>query len=130
MQITSETNSYNHRRYSKPWIAKVDFSAGPKGEFVFGDWAGDHHNGGAGVLEIDADQGDIIAIGQKDFRNPRKSAPDFFVVTSDGSLDNIGDKGAAYKFYKSTPSIDRDALSDERARLVARIAEIDAILED
>lgn len=130
MNITRETHSYNQRRYGKPWIAKVDFSGGPKGDFSFGEWAGDHYNGGAGVLEIAANPGDIIAIGQKDFRKASNSAPDFFVVDAAGNLNGIGDKGSAYKHYKSAPAIDRDALAAERERLSARIAEIDSLLAE
>lgn len=129
MEITIETKSYNQRRRGKPWIAKVDFAT-PKGEFSWGDWTGDHYNGGEGVLSISANPGDIIAQGQKDNRQPKNSAPHFFVVAPDGSLDNLGDKGTAYKYFlehkKATP--DPDFLRQERATLSARIAEIDAIL--
>ena len=129
MQITVETSSYNHRRMGKPWIAKVDFST-PKGDFSWGDWTGDHYNGGEGVLSIDAAPGDIIAKGQKDNRQPRNSAPDFYVVTADGKLDPLGDKGDAYKHYLAhkTAAPDHAALKAERDRLIARIAEIDAII--
>ena len=130
MQITINTGSYNQRRMGRPWIAKVDFSASPKGEFAWGDWTGDHYNGGAGVLSIDAAPGDIIAKGQKDNRQPKNSAPDFYQVRSDGKLDPIGDKGEAYKHFlaakKSTP--DHEAMRAERVALIARIAEIDAII--
>lgn len=130
MQITKETTSYNHRRYSKPWIAKVDFESSTKGDFVFGDWTGDHYNGGAGILSINADPGDIIAQGQKDYRKPRNSAPDFYLVEADGSLDLLGDKGEAYKHYLASQSAtpDHEVLRAERLGLIARIAEIDAIL--
>ena len=127
MEITLTTDSYNQRRYGKPWIAKVDFSD-PKGAFSFGDWIGDGWNGGAGTLQIDANPGDIIATGQKDNRNPKYSAPDFYEVTSDGKLNYLGDKGAAYKHYKDQPTIDRTALTAERDRLMARVAEINTIL--
>lgn len=129
MQITIATSSYNHRRMGRPWIAKVDFST-PKVDFTFGDWTGDHYNGGEGVLSIDAAPGDIIAQGQKDSRQPKNSAPRFFVVAASGTLDPIGDKGDAYKHYLARKSAapDHSALKAERDRLVARIAEIDAII--
>lgn len=132
MDITIETASYNQRRYGRPWIAKVDFSQSPKGDFSWGDWTGDHYNGGEGVLSINANPGDIIAEGQKDFRQPRNSAPDFSVVGTDGKLEHLGDRGAAYKHYlehkDATP--DLDALRKERELLVSRIKEIDKLLED
>lgn len=129
MEITKTTGSYNQRRMGKPWIAKVDFS-NPKGDFTWGDWTGDHYNGGAGILSINADPGDIIATGQKDNRQPRNSAPDFFVVGATGNLLSLGDKGAAYKYYleHKDAAPDIDALSKEKEKLLARIAEIDAIL--
>lgn len=122
MQIERNTASYNHRRMGRPWIAKVDFAT-PKGEFVFGDWTGDAYNGGEGVLTITADPGDIIAKGQKDNRQPKNSAPDFYVVLPDGKLDPIGDKGEAYKYYLAnktkTPEYDLSGIPD--AALIAEI---------
>ena len=130
MKITVETDSYNERRYGKPWIAKVDFS-NTKGDFSFGDWTGDHYNGGEGILSLDTNLGDIVATGQKDNRKARNSAPIFFVVLHDGSLENIGDKGKAYKFYlenkESAP--DKDALLIEKESLVARLAEIEKLIK-
>jgi len=107
----------------------VDFST-PKGEFTWGDWTGDHYNGGEGVLSINAAPGDIVAQGQKDNRQPKNSAPDFFVVTPDGTLDNLGDKGSAYKYFleHKNAAPDLNSLHQERATLLARIAEIDAII--
>ena len=131
MEITIETSSYNQRRMGKPWIAKVDFS-NPKGDFSWGEWTGDHYNGGEGILSISASPGDIIAKGQKDNRQPRNSAPVFFVVSQTGTLDAIGDKGAAYKYFleskKAAP--DLDALKKERETLLIRIVEIDAIISN
>jgi hypothetical protein len=115
MEITIETGSYNERRYGKPWIAKIDFASDKKGTFTFGDWTGDGRNGGEGVLSINTQAGDIIAKGQKDNRQPRNSAPDFYVVLADGSIDPFGDKGAAYKFFiesKKTETNPLDIFSD------------------
>ncbi len=129
-EIRIETNSYNQRRYGKPWIAKVDFSESRKGDFTWGDWTGDHYNGGEGILTIYANIGDIIAEGQKDFRKPRNSAPEFSFVDTDGTLTFIGDKGAAYKHYleQKDSGIDKEALQKEKNTLLTRIAEIDELL--
>lgn len=132
MQITIETNCYNQRRYGKPWVARVDFTQSTKGDFSWGDWTGDHYNGGAGVLTISVNPGDIVAEGQKDTRQPRKSAPDFSVVGADGDLEYLGDKGAAYKYFLAhrNAAPDMEALSKERMTLVERITEIDAIINN
>jgi hypothetical protein len=128
--ITLETYAYNQRRYGKPWIARVDFSSSSRGDFAWGEWAGDHMNGGAGVLSVNVNPGDIVAKGQKDFRNEKNSAAEFFIVLPDLTLNSLGDKGSAYKHYLATKSQapDREALIYERASLVARISEIDALL--
>ena len=132
MEITIETGSYNQRRFSRPWCARVDFAVSAKGDFSWGDWTGDHYNGGEGVLSISANPGDIIAKGQKDHRQPKNSAPDFCAVMPDGRLDPLGDKGAAYKYFleHKNAAPDLDALGKEREMLMARIAEIDAIISN
>lgn len=97
MKIEKTTSSYNERRYSRPWIAKVDFSDG-KGNFIWGQWIG--RQGEEGILMIDVNPGDIIAMGQKDFRKPRNSAPDYYEVQSNGKLASIESKAAAYRQWK------------------------------
>jgi len=108
MKITKETESYNHRRYGKPWITKVDFNESAKTNvFDFGNWTGDHYNGGTGVLSIEGIPGEIIAIGQQDFREPQNSALEFYIVNPDCRLESIGDKSAAYKYYLGKQSIQK-----------------------
>lgn len=104
MKIEIETSSYNHRRYGKPWIAIVDFTD-TKGEFKFGDWVGSH--GDSGMLMIKAEPGTIIASGQKDFRQPKNSAPDWYVVVESGGnsrhtdkLQKLDDKVSAFKLWR------------------------------
>lgn len=97
MQITLKTSGYNDRRYSRPWIAKVDFSD-PRGTFEFGQWIG--ANGEAGELIVDATPGDIVAEGQKDFRKPSNSSPNYRVVKEDGTLGDSLSKVDAYRAWK------------------------------
>ena len=108
MLIQRNTGSYNERRYGKPWIAKVDFSANPQGEFLWGQWIGDP--GDAGMLEIQAEKGDIIARGQKDFRKPKNSVPDWYQVvgdaeisekSGDGTLKTLDGRAAALKAFRA-----------------------------
>lgn len=103
MKVEVKTSSYNQRRYGKPWIAKVTFET-PKGEFHFGDWVGDHYNGSAGLLVLEADPGDIVAIGQKDFRKAQNSAPDWYRVDSEGGLGSLLNKAEAYKLFNQKES--------------------------
>ena len=95
-KITLPTNSYNQRRYSKPWIAVVNFSQNPKGEFAWGDWVGNHNTGSEGLLVIEANEGDIVATGRKDFRNPKHTSINYYQM-QDGKLVRLADKVAAYQ---------------------------------
>jgi len=101
-RIEVKTSTYNQRRYSKPWIAKVDFSNNPSGNYNWGDWIGDHYNGSDGLLVITAKENDIIATGQKDFRQPKNSAPDWWYVDSVGNILALDSKADAYRYYQNT----------------------------
>jgi hypothetical protein len=95
-KITIKTSSYNQRRYSKPWVAIVNFSQNPKGDFQWGSWVGDHNSGSEGLLVIEASEGDIIARGHKDFRQPKNSAPTYYQVRN-GELFELTSKAEAYQ---------------------------------
>lgn len=101
MKIQIETSSYNARRYGKPWIARVTFDT-PKGEFHFGEWVGQVNRGSgeSGLLIIEAEPGDVISRGQKDFRG-NNGNPEYYVVKEDGSLEPLDSKVAAFKHYQS-----------------------------
>ncbi len=114
IKIEVPTTSYNQRRYGKPWIAVVDFAGNPKGEYKWGNWVGDHNNGSAGLLVIEAHEGDVIASGQKDFRNARNSTPDYYQVR-DGKLAALRDKAAAYAAFQARqaePQIEPDVVAE------------------
>lgn len=91
-RVTIKTSSYNEKRYGKPWIAKVTFESASNAHYAWGEWCGTP--GYSGLLEIDVAPGDIVARGQKDFRKPRNSAPDFYIYrgterpAGDGDSDN------------------------------------------
>ena len=91
MRISIETDQYNERRYGKPWIARVFFDKTSKAIFSFGNWVG--AVGYDGILEIDVEEGDIVARGQKDFRKPRNSAPSYYIVDK-GELVSTSKKDA------------------------------------
>ena len=127
MEIRIETGSYNERRYGKPWIARVNFNKNTQGDFSWGDFLGGA--GDEGMLIIAVNPGDIVAQGQKDNRGGN-TAVTYSRVTADGRLDALRNKSDAYKYFTETMAVapDLDALREERVILIARIAEIDAIL--
>jgi hypothetical protein len=83
-EVRIETAAYNERRYGRPWIAKVVLNADGKLEYQWGNWIGDHANGSSGELQLTINPLDVYARGQKDFRKPKNSAPDFYISTTQG----------------------------------------------
>lgn len=109
MQLAMDTDIYNHRRYGRPWIATVDFGD-PKGKFTFGAFVGTH--GEAGTLVINARPGDIVAEGQKDHRARRPESPRYYVVGSNGELERLENKAAAFKLWGEQTLQAGDRFSD------------------
>ena len=99
MKIEINTESYNERRYGKPYIAKIDFSE-PKGIPTWGAWVGQAGAGGLLILE-NIQPGDIIMRGQRDNRNMKYSAPNFYIVQPEMSLESCT-KAEAYLAYHKT----------------------------
>ena len=83
MRVIIETDSYNEKRYSKPYIALIDPSTGEVDRW--GVWIGEA--GEAGFLEIDVPVNSVIMLGQKDYRNPKKGKPDYGIVQEDGTVN-------------------------------------------
>lgn len=77
MRITIKYGSYNKRRYSRPWIAKVtSWPVGGRPELLWGGYVGDDNGG---ECEIEAEEGDILKSGQKDGRG-NGGSNDFYHV--------------------------------------------------
>lgn len=140
MRIEITTAAYNQRRYSKPWITRVEFNAAAEAKYEFGTWVG--RAGDEGLLVIEAEHGDIIARGQKDYRG-RNTATDYYRVEADGTLTALDGKADAYRVFQAVraareqmaamqaePVDERAALLAEREALLARLAEINAALGD
>jgi len=83
MRVIIETDSYNEKRYSKPYIALIDPSTGEVDRW--GAWIG--KAGEAGFLEIDVPVNSVIMLGQKDYRNAKKGKPDYGIVQEDGTVN-------------------------------------------
>ena len=102
MKLVIETQDYNPRRYGKPWIATVAFSDN-KPSYNFGDWVGTA--GGEGKLIIDANEGDIIARGQKDSRGNNNDIY-YYILQADGERLKVS-KIEAFDHYNSMSIIEK-----------------------
>ena len=98
MKIELTTCSYNERRYGKPYIATVDFSAGVVGTPSWGQWCG--QAGESGLLILDAEPGAIVMRGQRDNRNMKHSAPHYYQLSASGELVRMDTKAEAYKAWR------------------------------
>jgi hypothetical protein len=88
MRVAIQFDSYNERRYSRPWIARVTaWPVGGRPALAFGAYVGPH--GGAGEAEISARAGDIVRWGQKDGRSGNGTRAYWGVVEQDGSVTKV-----------------------------------------
>lgn len=89
-------DSYNEKRYSRPWIARViNWPVGGKPALEWGAYVG---SSSGGEVEILARPGDVIRYGQKDNRGNGTTAR-WAIVTNTGALELISEREArqAYK---------------------------------
>lgn len=117
MRVSQKFGSYNQRRYSRPWIAKItSWPIGGKPEVQWGGYCGDD---GGGEVEIEAMPGDIIRTGQKDHRGGNTDAS-WYIVQANGSLSST-DAADARKAFDARmadkaiehPPMDLSAISDD-----------------
>lgn len=88
-RVTVAFPSYNEKRYGSPWIARVtSWPVGSRPDLIFGNYLGDHRNGGAGEAEILAKPGDIVRWGQKDNRGNNTEAY-WGVVNDDATITRL-----------------------------------------
>ena len=87
IRVTIEWAGYNHRRYSKPWIARiVEWNGSEKPTLEWGQWLGTSDDGG--VLEVYANPGDIIRWGQKDYRKIHHSVNEYGILQDSGEIED------------------------------------------
>lgn len=125
-KISIETDLYNERRYGKPWIAVVTFEYPSTPTFKFGEWIGSI--GCSGILEIDVEEGDVIARGQKDNRKPLNSTPAYYIFENGKMQENSILKKDAYLHFKkmqenSVSELDR--LKSRRNEIYVELTDID-----
>jgi hypothetical protein len=119
MLITKNTDSYNSRKVGTPWIAKIIFSKGPQGDYLWGNWTGEQ--GCEGILSLNATSGDIIGIDNRGSRNAK-----YYVVTNDGDLEFIGSKVKAYKFFTENQESPRPLAKYSKKELIDEILKRDS----
>lgn len=104
MRIAINFDSYNKRRYSAPWIGRiVEWEVGQNPKIVWGKFIGDDDGG---EVEIEANPGDIIRAGQKDYRGNNTTA-DWYEVGELGLLNEITAKEARQAFQKRKESLEK-----------------------
>jgi len=124
MKVSRHFDRYNERRYSKPWGAVITFPDGIKLNY---DFRG-HYDASAGDVLIEADAGAVVAFGQKDNRG-NGTFKKLYLVGPDGALTHVTESEA--RDHATAPANTEAATSDlavEREALLARLAEIDALL--
>lgn len=94
MRVKYKVNSYNNRRYSRPWLAKVEswvVGGNPKLEFMS---SLDAH-----TVIADMAVGDIVKFGQKDYRGSN-TINKFGYVDETGEIIEISAEEARGMFDK------------------------------
>lgn len=83
MKLYIKYNSYNPRRYSKPWGARLgNWEDAGKPEMRWGAYLGSAEGGD---LEIDAEPGDVVRWGQKDNRGNNTDS-NWGIVRTNGTI--------------------------------------------
>ncbi len=103
IRVTIAWDEYNHRRYSKPWIAKVvGWDESEKPNLEWGQWLGTPDDGGD--IEVYASVGDIIRWGQKDYRKIYRSVNKYGIVRGSGKIEDTTPAKAKKHWIESRDS--------------------------
>jgi hypothetical protein len=102
MTISVRFESYNNKRYGRPWIAKViSWPVGSRATLDWGTFLGDSNGGEAEVI---ARPGDVVRYGQKDNKGYNSSAF-WCIVQADGSLTVCTEPEAAKAHRTPRPEV-------------------------
>jgi hypothetical protein len=111
MDYVIPTESYNERRYGKPWAAFVTTSLSK--DFAWIEWTG--RPGYAGEFRFDAEPGAMIARGQKDNRKGRGGVDRYVVLMPNGGWVNTQEVGESEAgLLRMEPEQRWRAVADER----------------
>lgn len=104
IRVTIEWDSYNFRRYSKPWISRVvAWNGSEKPELEWGQFLGTAEDGG--VTEVYARVGDIVRWGQKDYRKVYGSVNKYGIVREDGEVEDVTPGNAKKHWIESRTEV-------------------------
>jgi len=126
MNYTVTTESYNDRRYGKPWLAEVTTHLTK--DFAFIDWDGTP--GHAGEHRFEAEPGTLLAAGQKDHRKGRGGVDGYKMCWPDGGVRSLPED-AARKLLKVADLNQRwqqraaeriEEIAEERNRMVRDVS--------
>ena len=99
MIISINWGAYNSRRYSIPWVAHItNFLGSPTLAFI--KYAYNGSNSG-GELVFEAEIGEVIKYGQKDYRNANGTIIRFGLVQENGSIEIISNSTQARKLWNA-----------------------------
>ena len=125
--IAYEFDSYNHRRYGRPWAAVVELTEDDTKlsyDFSLRTTVLADNDGDAGVLEIhDVLPNQVLVIGQKDYRG-KKSKKQFFIVSPDGRISRDYPDRMADAVYHLRREAERDPDDKHRESIIAMIHDI------
>jgi hypothetical protein len=96
MRITISWDSFNGRRYSRPWVARI--TAWPVGSRPAISWGNYLGNDSGGELEIEAAPGDVLRYGQKD-RRGNGTINRYAIVLEDGSRLKVSEPNASRYYH-------------------------------
>ncbi len=81
--VTKSWGSYNARRYGRPWAARITaFNGAPTLEFIAGAYNG---NDDGGEIVVTGEIGEVVKIGQKDYRGNNTDNDFYVIANSDGA---------------------------------------------
>ncbi len=97
MRVTHVFEAYNKRRYGKPWIHKiVEWPIGKKPSIV--EWGTYLGTEAGGIVEIEAESGDVVRLGQKDHHGPDSTAG--YYIVRNNRLKSVSAPEAKRHFVK------------------------------
>lgn len=97
-RVAINFNGYNHRRYGKPWCAKVTaWEIGKAPELEWGGYLGDASGGECELLAL---PGEVVRWGQKDHRGNNTTAH-WGVVTPELTVLPVTAKEARQAYAKT-----------------------------